>query len=135
MREGGVYGSEDSIQIDPALVRAVKAKQAVVEWQLYIEEGLLRANRQESLGSLEVAWKQYLSSCRGVAIPPRLSYPSILDEGESQNLPLGIKWPMAAPRAYQEEGHGCSDDQMEAATILMELKYGCVSGEEDRVLT
>ncbi|KAK6346963.1 hypothetical protein TWF696_007058 [Orbilia brochopaga] len=95
---GKAYGSEETLQIEDSIVQAVKAKQAVVEWQIYVEEGVTRSDRQEKLPSVEEAWKRYLVTCKGLSIPPRLSYPE-------------------APGSQVEE-------QIEAASILMELKYG-----------
>ncbi|RVD89971.1 uncharacterized protein DFL_000957 [Arthrobotrys flagrans] len=95
---GKEYGSEETLQIESSVVEAVKAKQAVVEWQIYVEEGVMRADRQEKLPPIEDAWKQYLTTCKGLWMPPRLSYPeSPLDQQEAE---------------------------IQAASILMELRYG-----------
>ncbi|KAF3917414.1 hypothetical protein ABW21_db0206162 [Orbilia brochopaga] len=72
-----MYGSEETLQIENSIVQAVKAKQAVVEWQIFAEEGVTRNDRQEKLPPVEEAWKRYLV-----------------------------------------------EEQIEAAGILMELKYG-----------
>ncbi|EPS40601.1 hypothetical protein H072_5510 [Dactylellina haptotyla CBS 200.50] len=92
------YGSEDSLQIEDSIVQAVKAKQSVIEWQIYIEEGTTRNDRREKLPPIDDAWRLYLVSCKGLPMPPRLSYPDVPVER--------------------------SDEQIEAASILMELKYG-----------
>ncbi|KAJ6257117.1 hypothetical protein Dda_8002 [Drechslerella dactyloides] len=98
MSMGKTYGSEETLQIEDSIVQAVKAKQAVVEWQIYVEEGVTRTDRQEKLPPVEEAWKKYLASCKGLPIPPRLSYP--------------------------EASGSQTEEQIEAASILMELKYG-----------
>ncbi|KAF3200096.1 hypothetical protein TWF679_001083 [Orbilia oligospora] len=98
LSDGKGYGSEETLQIESSVVEAVKAKQAVVEWQIYIEEGVVRADRQEKLPPIEDAWKQYLTTCKGLWMPPRLSYPeSPLEQREAE---------------------------VQAAKILMELRYG-----------
>ncbi|KAK6343215.1 hypothetical protein TWF730_010815 [Orbilia blumenaviensis] len=92
------YGSEETLQIESSVVEAVKAKQAVVEWQIYVEEGIMRPDRQEKLPPINDAWRRYLMTCRGLRMPPRLSYPeSPVDEQEAE---------------------------IQAASILMELRYG-----------
>ncbi|KAK6525540.1 hypothetical protein TWF281_010602 [Arthrobotrys megalospora] len=95
---GRRYGSEETLQIESFVVEAVKAKQAVVEWQIYVEDGVMRAERQEKLPPIEEAWRRYLTTCKGLWMPPRLSYPeSSEDEQEAE---------------------------IQAASILMELRYG-----------
>ncbi|KAK6336596.1 hypothetical protein TWF718_009398 [Orbilia javanica] len=98
LSDGKGYGSEETLQIENSVVEAVKAKQAVVEWQIYFEEGTMRTGRQEKLPPIENAWKQYLTTCKGLWVPPRLSYPE--------------------PPLNQQEA------DIQAASILMALKYG-----------
>ncbi|KAK6507364.1 hypothetical protein TWF481_005801 [Arthrobotrys musiformis] len=95
LSSGKVYGSEETLQIESSIVEAVKAKQSVVEWQIYVEEGVTRADRQEKLPPIEDAWRQYLMACKGLRMPPRLSYPE-------------------SPAEQQEA-------EIQAASILMEL--------------
>lgn len=154
-----MYGSEDTLSIDPSVIQAVKAKQAVVEWQIHHEDGITRNDRQEHLLPVEEAYKRYLVTCKGMAMPPRLSYPErptcLIPEdvisqncipytGQGQFMPVNqwktvptkrhlkarrpIKAP--APRQIIQASGGSrireeiSEEQIEAAAILMELKYG-----------
>ncbi|KAK6537717.1 hypothetical protein TWF694_011885 [Orbilia ellipsospora] len=97
LNKGMAYGSEDTLQIEDFIIQAVKSKQSIVEWQIYMEDGTMRKSRHEKLQPVDEAWKKYLLNCKELRMPPRLSYP----EASSCDL----------------------DEQVKAASILMELRY------------